>query len=537
MQRRSFLAALGALPALYLTRTIRASQAGRQADVLLRNGRLCDGTDVPLVPGGLALRGNRIVAVGDLDGWSAPREIDVRGQVIAPGFIDVHSHAGQGLTRKGLHTARPLLAQGITTILVNPDGGGPLDLTAQADGYRSSGIGVHVAQLIGHGTIRRAVLSMDDRAPSPVELDRMRAHVRTALDAGAIGLSSGLFYAPGFFAKTDELVALMDVVGTAGGVHTSHIRDEGTYTVGLLAAVDEIITIAEATATTGVVSHMKALGPDAWGLIPTCIERIEAARRRGVRVFADQYPYEASSTSLAAALLPRAAQAGGADALASRLADPAGRQALLPAVAENIRRRGGPASLVIAHYPPEPALEGQSLGDVAASRGAPPEVAALDLIAVRDVSIVSFNMSMDDIDALMTRPWTMTSSDGAIAFPGEGRPHPRGNGAFTRKLTTFVRDRQLLRLPEALQTMTRLPANVFGLTAHGRLEPGAIADVVVFALAQLEDRASYMDPHQIASGMSYVFVDGVAAIDEGRFTDALAGRVLRRQPDAAASSG
>src|SRR5690606_8472517 len=273
---------------------------------------------------------------------------DVRGQVIAPGFIDVHSHAGQGLTRKGLHTARPLLAQGITTILVNPDGGGPLDLTAQADGYRSSGIGVHVAQLIGHGTIRRAVLSMDDRAPSPVELDRMRAHVRTALDAGAIGLSSGLFYAPGFFAKTDELVALMDVVGTAGGVHKSHIRDEGTYTVGLLAAVDEIITIAEATATTGVVSHMKALGPDAWGLIPTCIERIEAARRRGVRVFADQYPYEASSTSLAAALLPRAAQAGGADALASRLADPAGRQALLPAVAENIRRRGGPASLVIA---------------------------------------------------------------------------------------------------------------------------------------------------------------------------------------------
>src|SRR5690606_18488258 len=203
----------------------------------------------------------------------------------------------------------------------------------------------------------------------------------------------------------------------------------------------------------------------------------------------------------------------------------------------NIRRRGGPASLVIAHYPPDRTLEGRSLADVAAARAVPPEEAALDLIAVRDVSIVSFNMSMDDIDALMTRPWTMTSSDGSIAFPGEGRPHPRGNGAFTRKLTTFVRERQLLRLPEALQTMTRLPANVFGLTQHGRLEPGAIADVVVFGLDRLEDRATYMDPHQLASGMSYVFVDGTAAIEDGRFTDALAGRVLPRQPAHVAHSG
>lgn len=532
MQRRSFLAAVGALPALYLTRTARASQTDRQADVLLRNGWICDGTDRPLERGGVALRAGRIAAVGELDGWTAAREIDVAGKVIAPGFIDVHSHAGQGLTRKGLHTAHALLAQGITTILVNPDGGGPIDLAAQADGYRTSGIGVHVAQLIGHGSIRGAVLQMDDRAPSAAELDRMRTHLRTALDAGALGLSSGLFYAPGFFAKTDELVELMHVVGEAGGAHTSHIRDEGTYTVGLVAAVDEIITIAEATSTIGVVSHMKALGPDAWGLIGTCITRIEAARRRGVRVFADQYPYEASSTSLSAALVPRPAQAGGRDALAARLADPTQREALLPAVRENIRRRGGAASLVIAHYPPERAYEGQSLGEVAATRGQPPEQVALDLIAVRDVSIVSFNMSMDDIDALMVRPWTMTSSDGSIAFPGEGRPHPRGNGAFTRKLTNFVRDRQVMRLPEALQTMTRLPANVFGLSQHGRLEPDAIADVVVFAPGGLEDRATYMDPHQLASGMSYVFVGGTAAVDDGRFTDALAGTLLRRQPDA-----
>jgi N-acyl-D-amino-acid deacylase len=323
-------------------------------------------------------------------------------------------------------------------------------------------------------------------------------------------------------------VALMEVVAEVGGLHTSHIRDEGTYTVGLLAAVDEIIEIAEASATTGIVSHMKALGPDAWGLVRACATRIEAARDRGVAVFADQYPYEASSTSLGAAVLPRWAQEGGRDALAGRLADAATRDRLRPEVRENIRRRGGAASLVLASYQSDPALEGLDLGTVAARRQRTPEDTALDLIAVRDASIVSFNMSMDDIDFLMTRPWMMTCSDGALFMAGEGRPHPRGHGAFTRKLASFARDRQVLSLPLALRSMTRLSANVFGLPRRGRLEEGAAADVVVFDPGHLEDRATYQDPHQLASGMSYVFVDGTAAVDEGRFTDALAGTVLRR---------
>ena len=245
-------------------------------------------------------------------------------------------------------------------------------------------------------------------------------------------------------------------------------------------------------------------------------------------MWADQYPYEASSTSLSAAVLPRTAQVGGREALLARLGDPSQRAALLPDVRENIRRRGGAASLVVAFYPPERSYEGLSLDAIAAKRGAPAEEAALDVITTRDASIVSFNMTMDDIDTLMTQPWMMTSSDGAIFFPGEGRPHPRGNGAFTRKLTAFVRDRQVMRLPQALQSMTRLPANVFGFTDRGRLEPGAMADVVVFDLQRLEDRATYLDPHQLAGGMSFVFVDGVAAIDGGEFTDALAGTVLRR---------
>lgn len=520
---------MGALAAAPSFRLARASQVGRTADLLIRHGRVCDGSAAPLEPGGVAVRDGRIVAVGDLTGWTATREIDAAGQVVAPGFIDVHSHAAEGLLRQGLHTAHALLAQGITTVVVNPDGGGPLDLTAQQAAFRRLGVGVHVVQLIGHGTVRAAVLAQENRAPTAPELDRMRAHVDAGLAAGAFGLSSGLFYAPGHFSTTDEVIALMERVGTVGGLHTSHIRDESNYTIGLVAAVDEIVEIAEATATVGIVSHMKALGPDNWGLTRTCARRIEAARNRGVAVFADQYPYEASSTGLGAAVVPRAAQVGGRDAMLARLADPAQRAALLPEVRENIRRRGGAASLVIAFYPPERSYEGLSLEAIAGARGVPAEVAALDVIAVREASIVSFNMSMEDIDGLMVEPWVMTCSDGAIAFPGEGRPHPRGNGAFTRKLTAFVRDRQVLRLPEALQSMTRLSANVFGMPDRGRLEPGAMADVVVFDPQRLEDRATYLDPHQLSGGMSHVLVNGVPAIDAGQFTDALAGTVLRRR--------
>ncbi len=529
MRRRTFLSTVGALAASPATRLVRASQTGRQADLLLRNGRVCTGTSSVLEPGGLAIRRGRFVAVGDVSGWSASREIDVGGQVMAPGFIDVHSHAAEGLVRPTLHKAHALLAQGITTVVVNPDGGGPVDLDGQRTTLMARGLGVHVALLIGHGAVRASVLQHENRQPSARELERMGTLVDAGLAAGAFGLSSGLFYAPGHFARTEELVSLMTRVARVGGLHTSHIRDEGTYSVGLVAAVDEIIAIAEATATTGVVSHMKALGPDAWGLSQTCIRRIEDARRRGVAIYADQYPYEASSTSLAAAVVPRGVQAGGRAALLATLGDAAQRAALLPQVRENIRRRGGADSLVIAFHPPDRTYEGLSLAQIAERRGTDPATAALDLIVVRDPLIVSFNMAMDDIDALMVQPWMMTSSDGAIFLPGEGRPHPRGHGAFTRKLTTFVRERQLLSLPAAIAGMTRLPANVFGLTDRGRLEPGAMADLVVFAPEHLDDRATYTDPHQLAGGMSLVLVEGIPAIDEGTFTDRLAGRVLRRQ--------
>lgn len=510
----------------------QAARAARQAEVIIRDAQVHDGSLQPARRADIAVGQGRILAVGELSGWSAARTIDAAGRVIAPGFIDTHSHAGESLTRPGLHFADALLAQGVTTIVVNPDGGGPVDLEAQRARMGTLGIGVNVAPLVGHGAIRGSVMGGESRAPSANEREQMREAVRVAMRGGAFGLSSGLFYTPGAYAQTDEVTDLMRVAAetlSRGAVHTSHIRDEGTYSIGVLAAVDEIIAIAEGSATTGIVTHMKALGPDAWGRTHECAAHIESARARGVAVWADQYPYEASGTSLFAALIPREAQAGGRKALAERLVDARQRSALLPVVAENIRRRGGAASLMVAFHPPDRSVEGQSLEQIAKTRGVAAEQAALSLVALHDTPTVSFNMSMDDIDYLMRRPWMMTCSDGATYLAGEGKPHPRGHGAFTRKLTTFVRERKIVSLGQALHSMTGLSAQVFSLTGRGVLAEGAHADLVVFDPAALRDEATYQEPHRHASGMHCVLVNGAFAIDEGRPTHALAGLALRRE--------
>jgi N-acyl-D-amino-acid deacylase len=504
--------------------------AGREPfDILVLNGRLLDGTGNPWVRGDIGIRDGRIAAIGALQGTAAARTIDAAGRYVTPGFIDVHSHAGEGLARAGLEQGRPLLAQGVTTIVANPDGSSPIDLRAQRERFEALGLGVNVALLVGHGSVRREVLGLADRAPTTEELARMQALVRRGMDEGAFGLSTGLFYTPGSFSTTEEVVELMKVVAGRGGLHTSHIRDEGSYDVGLLAAVEETIRIAEETGTVGIVSHMKALGPDSWGLAVPAIMRIEAARARGVQVFVDQYPYEASSTSLLAAIVPRRAQAGGADAMRARFADPATRPRLLAEMRENIRRRGGPESLVVAHYGPERAHEGRHLGEIASSLGLPPEEAVLALIAEGGVSIVSFNMHERDVEHVMRQPFTMTSSDGGLVFPTEGKPHPRNYGAHARKLARYARDRQVVSVEDAIRSMTSLPALVFGLPDRGTLRAGAWADLAIFDLAAIEERGTYLDPHHLAAGMSYVIVNGTIVLDEGEFTAALPGWVLRKR--------
>jgi N-acyl-D-amino-acid deacylase len=480
-------------------------------DVLIRNARVMDGSGNPWIRADVGISGDRIAAVGRLDAATASRVIDAGDRVVAPGFIDVHSHALDGLLLPALHQGRPLIAQGVTTFVGNPDGGGPVDLAAQRAAIEAARPGPNVALLIGHGSIRQAVLADARREPTVEELERMKALVSRAMKDGAFGLSSGLFYVPGAFAKTDEVIALATIAAQAGGLYSSHVRDEGNYEAGVRASVQEVIRIADEAHTVGIVSHMKALGKDSWGLGPTLIRDMNDARARGVQVYADQYPYQASSTTLRAALTP-----GGA----------APTEAV---VGENLRRRNGPDAILIAHNAADPSLAGKTLTEIATLRRVTPVRAAIDLIGAGNARIVSFNMSEPDIEAIMKAPFTMASSDGGLPRPGIGHPHPRDYGAFARRLAVYVRERKVVPLEFAIRSMTSLPATVFGMTDRGVIRPGAFADVVIFDPAAIRDMATYAEPQKLAAGVSHVFVNGTAVLDAGTFTDAAPGRVLRKQ--------
>ncbi len=508
-----------------------ASPLGAQDsyDVIIRNGKVLDGTGNPWFYADVAIQGDRIAAVGDLSDALARREIDATGLFVAPGFIDSHTHAGGGLATEELSHARPLLAQGITTILANPDGGGPIDLAAQRARFLEHGLGVNVGQMIGHGSVRREVLGMEDRAPTPAELERMTGIVRVAMEEGAWGLSSGPFYTPGFFSETDEIVALAKVAAEFGGAHQSHVRDESDYTVGLMAGLEEVIEVSRQAGLPGIHTHIKALGPRVWGFSQALIHRIERAREEGLEIYADQYPYLASATGLTAALLPRWSQAGGRDSLMARFDDPATMARIRAAMVENLARRGGAGAIQFRRFSQDPSIEGKKLDELAEERGLSAIDMAIALFRQGGPGIVSFNMHPDDVRNLMAQPWTMTASDGSLVSWQVGVPHPRSYGAFSRKLANYVREEGVVDLAFAVRSMTTLPAQVFRIPDRGLLRVGRAADITVFDPERVQDLATFTEPHQFSRGMSYVFVNGRAAVWEGEFTGALAGEILRKR--------
>jgi len=522
------------LPALFAAAGLLAGTAAawptaaQSYDLIIRGGTLVDGSGSPARAGDVAVDGGRIAAVGDLGAATGDRVIDANGLHVLPGFIDTHSHAMPALLRDKLRTARPLLAQGITTIFANPDGGGTVDFADQRARIRDPGVGVNVGQLVGHGSVRRAVLGMQAREATPEELDRMRTMGRDGMDGGACGLSSGLYYAPGAYAPTGEVVELAKIAAGYGGVYQSHIRDESDYSIGLLGAVDEVIEISRGSGITGVVTHIKALGPRVWGESAEVVRRIEAARAEGLAVYADQYPYGASGTSIIGALVPRWALAGEGGDLYARIEDSDERARLVPEMWENLDRRGGADRLMLQGGP----HGGRTLADVAEERGMDAIETALALLVEArgggggGTGLTSFNMNDEDIERFMTQPWMMTSSDGSLWVPGEGHPHPRGFGAFPRRIRKYVLEEGVTTLEQAIHAMTALPARVYGIEGRGVLEPGAVADVIVVDLEQFRDTAEYDDPHGLAEGVEYSLVNGTLAIDEGRFTDALAGEAI-----------
>ncbi|WP_420635810.1 N-acyl-D-amino-acid deacylase family protein [Candidatus Palauibacter sp.] len=501
--------------------------AAQSYDLIIRGGILVDGSGGQARADDVAVDGARIAAVGDLGAATADRVIDATGRHVFPGFIDTHSHAMPALLRDELRTARPLLAQGITTIFANPDGGGTVDLADQRARIRDPGVGVNVGAFVGHGSVRRAVLGMQAREATAEELDRMRAIVRDGMSGGAFGLSSGLYYSPGSYAPTGEVVELAKVAAEFGGVYQSHIRDESDYSIGLLGAVDEVIEISRGSGITGVVTHIKALGPRVWGQSADVVRHIEAARAEGLAVYADQYPYEASGTSIVGALVPRWALAGEDGALYARMENPEERARLVADMWENLDRRGGADRLMLQGGP----HGGRMLQDVADDRGMDAvETALALLVEARDggggTGLTSFNMNDEDIERLMSQPWMMTSSDGSLWVPGEGHPHPRGFGAFPRRIRKYVMEESVTTLEQAIHAMTALPARIYGIEGRGVIEPDAFADILVVDLDGFRDTTTYEDPHGLAEGVEYALVNGTLAIDAGRFTDALAGEAL-----------
>ncbi len=499
-------------------------------DILIRNGRVIDGTGNPWNYLDVGITGNRITAMGKLTDATANTVIDADGHYVTPGFIDPHNHSAGGLASPELSHSYPLLAQGITMIVANPDGGGPLNLEEQRLDLLKDGLGVNVAQFIPHRSVRRSVMGAENRHATDAEMDKMKSLVRQAMEYGAFGLSTGIFYVPGNFAPTEEYIELNRIVAEYGGVHQSHIRDESDYSIGVVAAVDEIIEITRQSGVTGIITHIKALGTSVWGASDQIIRNIAQARDDGLPIFTDQYPYSASATSVMSAMVPAWVREGGTDAFHERLSDESQREKILAGITENLERRGGPDRVQYRLFLPDPSVEGRLLSEIAAEREMSPELILMSQIEQGNPGLVSFNMHEDDIRAFMVQPWNMTSSDGGYVTFGTGVPHPRNYGSFPRKIRKYVFGEGLLSLEDAVRSMTSLTAGVSGLHDRGILRPGMAADVVVFDPERITDRATYRDPHQYSEGMVWVIVNGGIAIADGEFTDGMFGDVIRRVP-------
>src|SRR5579864_1090586 len=461
-------------------RTSSSSAAQTSVDYLLVGGRIVDGTGSAPRRADVGIRGERIAFIGNAAAANlhARKIISVKGLIICPGFIDPHTHANAYLDKPARRNNLNYIMQGVTTVVTGNDGGGPIDVAATLDKWQHNGIGTNVVLLVGFGTIRRKVMGMVNADPSPAQLDRMRAYVRSAMQQGAFGFSTGLFYAPQSFSKTEEVIELAKVAAQYGGYYDTHMRDEDSYSIGLLGAIDETLRIGREAHIPVHISHIKALGPAVWGKSVDAIAKINAARAAGQNVTASQYPYTGSGTSLPASLLPPWAHEGTQKQVSARLDDPAQRARLLDAISENISRRGG-ANTLLFTSPGLSDLYAKTLAQVSAARKAPAPETALAILqsAARsklwdELGVISFNMNEADFDRFMRQPCVMTDSDGS---PG----HPRLYGTFPRKLRVYVYQKKLITLPFMVHVSSELPAEMLGLHDRGLIRQDYIADVIV----------------------------------------------------------
>ena len=500
-------------------------------DVLIVNGMVIDGTNSAPRRADVAIRGDRIVAVGTaLSRTGASRVIDAGGRIVAPGFIDLHAHLEPLLDMPLMESA---LRQGVTFALGGPDGGSPLPLGPYMDSVRTAKPGINVGYLVGHNDVRRAVLGMQARAPNADELARMKRLVAEAMGQGAFGLSTGLLYLPGTYSNVEEVIALSQTASDSGGIYTSHLRKEG---IGLLDGVGEALEIGRRAKIPVVLTHHKAVGQQMWGKSVLTLALVDSARKAGTDVMVDQYPYTATHTNLGV-LVPSWAMAGGDAEFRKRLQNAALKDSIVNGIIFNIlndRGGGDLARVQFSRVSWDKTLEGKTLKDWAARRSlapTPENGAALVLEAMLNGGANAIYHVLDegDVRRIMTAPFTMIASDGRLSRPGDGHPHPRAYGTFPRVLGEYVRNQKLLSLEAAIHKMTQMPAKRLGLTDRGVLREGAVADVVIFDANTVKDQATFTEPHQYPVGVETVIVNGTVAVEAGKATGVRAGRVITRR--------
>jgi len=504
---------------------LTAAALALDADIVLQGGMVYDGTGSEGVVGDVAICGERIAAVGEFSLGKADRVIDCRGLVVAPGFIDLHTHSDQPITKAKTRDNLNYLIQGCTTVVTGNCGGGRIEVDKYFKEIDRHGAGTNVIHLMPHGSVRRSVMGSANRAPTPEELERMKSLIDRGMRAGAWGMSTGLIYVPSAFAETDELVELAKVVASHGGIYVSHIRNESDH---LLEALREAIEIGRRANVPVEISHFKAVGAGNWGRVREAARLIEKARQEGITVTADQYPYIATSTSLDATLFPATKIPGGRSKLSERMAaDPSLERLVRELVASRLHEN---ERIMIASSKKFPQWVGKSLSEIASSEGQDIVDVALKIQANGGASVVKFCLSEEDVQYVMGLPWVATGSDGRARLPDpQQQPHPRNFGTFARKIGRYALRQKVISPAHAIRSSSGLPADILGLTDRGYLRPGAYADVVVFDPEDFIDRATFDSPQEYSTGVRYVFVAGRVALADGKPSQRLSGRAIRHQ--------
>ncbi len=506
---------------LFLFPTVLLAQ---DVDVLLTGGTIYDGRSLKSRVGNIAIANGKIIELNTRKTPPAKLTIDCKGKVICPGFIDLHNHSDNQVVSAPTRANINYLLQGCTTIVTGNCGSGPVDVAEYYGLIDQAGSGTNVIHLIPQGGLRREVMGSDRRSATPEEMAAMLKLTKQAMLDGAWGMSTGLIYVPSSYADTAEITAIAKIVSEHHGVYASHIRGEGS---GLLDSIQEALQIGRDADLPVHISHFKSSGEQNWGLVRVAADVIEKARAAGQSITADQYPYHASSTSLSATTIPTWARAGGRQDMLKRFDDPVDGPRIRKAIQSKLDRTHDGATIRIARCFRQEWV-GLSIAEIA-NRETKPALEIVETIERNGgAGVVSFSMSPEDVRHIMNIPWVATASDGRAYLPGSDKPHPRSYGTFPRKISFFAQQEKVISVGQAIRSATGLPADILGLKDRGYLQPGMVADLVVYDPATIQDKATFDDPHQYSEGIEYVFVNGELAVYRGKPTGALHGQALKK---------